>query len=127
MQEWKNHLRSAIHPVIFAAVYQCASCLAWVLRLSSTYRADLLVAAPKVVQAVFAAVGDYYTWKLGERIYGNGSNEAWVAVCAAYDLKRSLRRLIVHFPDFYSLLLQSAIRGSGSVLRAHCPIALKLC
>ena len=39
----------------------------------------------------------------------------------------SLRRLIVHFPNFYSLLLQSAIRGSGSVLRAHCPIALKLC
>ena len=86
MQEWKNHLRSAIHPVIFAAVYQCASCLAWVLRLSPTYRADLLVAAPKVVQAVFAAVGDYYTWKLGERIYGNGSNEAWAAVCGAYDL-----------------------------------------
>ena len=41
--------------------------------------------------------------------------------------KRSLRRLIVHLPDFYSLLLQSAIRGSGSVLRAHCPIVLKPC
>ena len=86
MQEWKNHLRSAIHPVIFAAVYQCASCLAWVLRLSPAYRADFLVAAPKAVQAVFAAVGDYYTWKLGERIYGIGSNEAWAAVCGAYDL-----------------------------------------
>ena len=41
--------------------------------------------------------------------------------------KHPLRRFIVHLPDFYSLLLQSATRGSGSVLRAHCPIALKLC
>ena len=37
---------------------------------------------PKVAQAVlFAAVGDYYTWKLGEKVYGTGSNEAWAAVC----------------------------------------------
>lgn len=90
MQEWKNHLRSAIHPVIFAAVYRFTTGLAWVLRLSPTYRADLLIAAPKVVQAVFAAVGDYYTWKLGERIYGTGSNEAWAAVCGAYDLLKAL-------------------------------------
>ena len=41
--------------------------------------------------------------------------------------KHSLRRLLVHLPDFYSLLLQSATLGSGSVLRAHYPIALKLC
>lgn len=40
--------------------------------------------------------------------------------------KHTLRRLIVHLPDFYSLLLRSAIRGSGSVLRARYPIASKL-
>jgi len=48
--------------------------------LSPSHRADLLIAAPKVAQAVIAAVGDYYTWKLGERVYGAGSNEAWAAV-----------------------------------------------
>ena len=36
--------------------------------------------APKVTQAIFAALGDFYTWKLGERVYGAGSNEAWAAV-----------------------------------------------
>ena len=82
-QEWRNHLRSAIHPAIFAAVYWLAACLSWVLRLSPLYRADLLVAAPKVAQAVFAALGDYHTWKLGKRVYGAGSNEAWAAVCSA--------------------------------------------
>ncbi|CAD6565340.1 MAG: glycosylphosphatidylinositol anchor biosynthesis [Alectoria sarmentosa] len=78
--EWRNRLRSAIHPAIFAAVYMLSSGLSWVLHLSPTYRADLLVAAPKVTQAIFAAVGDYYTWKLGERVYGSGSNEAWATL-----------------------------------------------
>lgn len=50
------------------------------MQLPPTYRADLLIAAPKVFQAVVAALGDYYTWKLGERVYGAWSNEAWAAV-----------------------------------------------
>lgn len=41
-----------------------------------------MIATPKILQAVFAALGDYYTWKLGERMYGRGSNEAWAAVCS---------------------------------------------
>lgn len=48
--------------------------------MSPTWHADLMIAAPKATQAVFAALGDYYTWKLGEKIYGHGSNEAWAAV-----------------------------------------------
>lgn len=107
-QEWKNHLRSAIHPALFAAVYWAASSLAWVLRLSPSYRADLLVAAPKMIQAVIAALGDYYTWKLGERVYGVGSNEAWAAVCTARKLCplvfRALQRRFERFlADFFSL------------------------
>lgn len=43
-----------------------------------------MLAAPKVTQAIFAALGDYYTWKLGEQVYGHGSNEAWAAVCRKY-------------------------------------------
>jgi hypothetical protein len=81
-QEWKNHLRSAIHPTIFAIVYWIAAGVSWVLRLPPSYRADLLVAAPKLAEGAFAAAGDYYTWKLGERVYGTGSNEAWAAVCS---------------------------------------------
>lgn len=80
-QEWKYRLRSAIHPALFAIVYWFASCLAWALRLSPSYRADVLVIAPKIAQAAIAALGDYFTWKLGERVYGVGCNEAWAAVC----------------------------------------------
>ncbi|KAI4157907.1 MAG: hypothetical protein LQ342_007912 [Letrouitia transgressa] len=80
LQEWENQLRSAIHPTIFALVYWLSSCLSNLLQLSPHIRAELLLAAPKATQAVFAAIGDYYTWKLGERVYGGGSNEAWATV-----------------------------------------------
>lgn len=36
---------------------------------------------PKILQGLFAAIGDYFTWKFAERIYGCGSNSAWTAVC----------------------------------------------
>jgi phosphatidylinositol glycan class B len=42
--------------------------------------ADLLVAAPKTAQAVIAATGDYYTWKLAANVYGEESYGAWATV-----------------------------------------------
>jgi phosphatidylinositol glycan class B len=80
LQEWKNHLRSAIHPSIFAAIYWTSDALARVLQLSAPTRDDLLLAAPKIAQAVFAGLSDFYTWKLAERIYGQDSSEAWATL-----------------------------------------------
>ncbi|KAL8799093.1 MAG: hypothetical protein Q9182_006156 [Xanthomendoza sp. 2 TL-2023] len=77
--EWKNQLRSAIHPALFAGVYRISTELSKLLQLTPEYHAELLLASPKIAQAVFAALGDYYTWKLGERMYRRGSNEAWTA------------------------------------------------
>ena len=79
-QEWRSHLRSTIHPYLFAVAYRLADALATLLRLSPHYRAELLIAAPKVLQAHIAAMGDYYTWKLGEKIYGQDSLQAWASV-----------------------------------------------
>ena len=103
---------------MFAVVYWLAAGLSWILRLSPSYSADLLIAAPKVAQAVFAALGDYYTWKLGEQVYGLGSNEAWAAV-------RSASQYLIPESDFYSLRSQFAIHGNGSALHEHFPIASK--
>ena len=83
-QEWKHNLRSAIHPTLFAGVYWTTSKLSILLGLSPEPYAELMVAAPKVAQAVVAALGDYYTWKLGQKVYGNGSREAWAAVCSVH-------------------------------------------
>ncbi|KAL8857911.1 MAG: hypothetical protein Q9178_005530 [Gyalolechia marmorata] len=68
--EWKNQLRSAIHPTLFAGVYWLSAELSTLLRLAPHDHAELLLAAPKVTQAVVAALGDYYTWKMGEHKYG---------------------------------------------------------
>ncbi|KAL2828625.1 Alg9-like mannosyltransferase family-domain-containing protein [Aspergillus pseudoustus] len=78
--EWKHQLRSSLHPLIFAAVYSVADLVARTLGLSPASRADLLVAAPGVTEAVIAAVGDYYTWKLARYIYGDRSYESWATL-----------------------------------------------
>ncbi|KAL2861641.1 Alg9-like mannosyltransferase family-domain-containing protein [Aspergillus pseudodeflectus] len=78
--EWKHQLRSSLHPLIFAAVYTVADLVARALGLSPALRADLLIAAPGVTQAVIAAVGDYYTWKLARYIYGDRSYESWATL-----------------------------------------------
>ncbi|KAI9852181.1 MAG: glycosylphosphatidylinositol anchor biosynthesis, partial [Thelocarpon superellum] len=60
--EWEHQLRSAIHPAIFAATYYSASGLATLFALNAATRANILIAAPKIVQAACAATGDFYTW-----------------------------------------------------------------
>ncbi|KAL2402994.1 GPI mannosyltransferase 3 [Exophiala dermatitidis] len=71
--EWKSHLRSAIHPTIFALCYKVAHVIARWVRLEDHARAELLLAIPKTLQAIFAALTDFYTWKLAFYVYGGGA------------------------------------------------------
>ncbi|KAF3770041.1 family 22 glycosyltransferase [Cryphonectria parasitica EP155] len=79
--EWKYHLRSSLHPALFAAAYAAADKITAVLPCAPSLRASLLTVLPKLVQACLAVVGDFYTWKLAERVYGQGSRSAWSALC----------------------------------------------
>ncbi|KAF3386869.1 GPI mannosyltransferase 3 [Penicillium rolfsii] len=78
--EWHHQLRSSLHPLFFAAIYKIVHFLATILRLSDATRAELLIAGPKTAQAVIAAIGDFYTWKLATRIYGEDSRGAWTTL-----------------------------------------------
>jgi phosphatidylinositol glycan class B len=40
----------------------------------------ILSILPNVVQGIFAATGDYYTWQLAERMYGIGSKSTLAVV-----------------------------------------------
>ncbi|CAG8122651.1 unnamed protein product [Penicillium salamii] len=80
--EWRHQLRSSLHPLLFAALYKIAAYFAAVLHVSPATRAELLIAAPKTAQAVIAAIGDFYTWKLAVRVYGNDSRGAWATLAA---------------------------------------------
>ncbi|KAL2822779.1 Alg9-like mannosyltransferase family-domain-containing protein [Aspergillus cavernicola] len=78
--EWEHQLRSSLHPLIFAAVYSAIDLVAQSLGLSPASRADILIAAPGITQAVIAAVGDFYTWKLARYIYGDRSYNSWATL-----------------------------------------------
>lgn len=78
--EWQENIRSAIHPVLFSGAYRAANTIAEWLSLSPGARAQLLLAAPKVLQVSIAAAIDFYTWKLSLVCAGD-SRESWAAVC----------------------------------------------
>jgi phosphatidylinositol glycan class B len=69
-----------LHPAIFAALYYVVDKPMETLGFYPQFRAMILFTAPNVLQAVFAALGDYYTWQLTEKIYGTGSNYGTAAV-----------------------------------------------
>lgn len=48
------------------------------------FKAIILAYLPKVFQGLVAAVGDYYTWQLAEKVYGQGSNAAFTTVYSFY-------------------------------------------
>lgn len=46
----------------------------------SKVKAQWLVAAPKALQTGFAALGDWYNWRLAEKLYGQNSAISWSVV-----------------------------------------------
>ncbi|KAK0646668.1 glycosyltransferase family 22 protein [Cercophora newfieldiana] len=78
--EWQHQLRSSLHPLIFGAVYKAAYSLMTWLQFFAPFKAGILVALPGLVQSVFAALGDFYTWRLASEIYGIDSNVPWTAL-----------------------------------------------
>ncbi|EKD14030.1 uncharacterized protein L3040_007963 [Drepanopeziza brunnea f. sp. 'multigermtubi'] len=78
--EWHRQLRSSLHPALFAVVYYTADKAMIFLSFFPQFRAMILAVLPNLVQAYFAAVGDYYTWQLSERIYGTRSKASNAAL-----------------------------------------------
>ncbi|KAF4977342.1 hypothetical protein FZEAL_6114 [Fusarium zealandicum] len=72
--EWRHQLRSSLHPALFAGVYLAADFIASHVLPVGILRAAILVASPRSLQAVIAALGDWYTWQLAVSIYGPNSN-----------------------------------------------------
>ena len=90
-QEWRSQLRSCLHPALFAAVYQATAKLSELCALTVSAEATLFIAAPKIAQAVFAALLDLYTWKLSEKVYGQRSSIAFTTVGTIISRPCSLR------------------------------------
>lgn len=61
-------------------VYQVTELMSTLEGATRSARAHDLLIAPKIAQAIFAAVMDLFTWRLGQRVYGSGSQVALAAV-----------------------------------------------
>ncbi|KAJ0116485.1 hypothetical protein J7T55_007465 [Diaporthe amygdali] len=79
--EWQYHLRSSLHPALFAVAYAAADKVMAILLFMPALKASVLVLLPKLVQACLAMLADFYTWQLAEKVYGQGSRSAWSALC----------------------------------------------
>jgi GPI mannosyltransferase 3 len=64
--------------LLFAGVYKAADFAGSLLGLGQASKAELLATAPKVLQAVFAALGDYFTAKLAGKLFG--AEAGWTSV-----------------------------------------------
>lgn len=73
-------MRSSLHPALFGAFYLVAQRVMASVSYFPQFQALVLPDLPRVVQSLFAAAGDFYTWRLAEKVYGQGSNAAWAAV-----------------------------------------------
>lgn len=52
----------------------------WASYQVPTVKAKWLLMAPKALETAFAALSDWYTWRLAEKLYGPSSPAAWSVV-----------------------------------------------
>jgi phosphatidylinositol glycan class B len=83
--EWKLGIRSSLHPMIFAGVYKLIA----ILGLQDTL---LLLRAPRFLQAFFAAITDFYAFKLSSRMFGFETGK-WTLLC-----------MVLNWFNFYCLI-----------------------
>ncbi|KAJ3685820.1 hypothetical protein LUZ61_014984 [Rhynchospora tenuis] len=60
--EWKEGIRSYLHPLIFALLYKILA----ILHLESSL---VMAKAPRVLQSIFASFGDVYLYKLSKLVF----------------------------------------------------------
>jgi phosphatidylinositol glycan class B len=70
--EWKVGLRSFLHPGIFALLYK-------LLQILSLDSARAMIVAPKILQGIFAAICDYFTYKLAFKTF-SASVAQWTLI-----------------------------------------------
>ncbi|KAG0331748.1 hypothetical protein BG004_001522, partial [Podila humilis] len=70
--EWDVGLRSVLHPAFFAALFK-------VLAVLGLDDGSFFIYAPRVLQAVFAALGDLYTFRFALRLFENRHIANWTA------------------------------------------------
>ncbi|KAJ9073752.1 glycosylphosphatidylinositol anchor biosynthesis, variant 5 [Entomophthora muscae] len=72
--EWTHKIRSVCYPGLIASVF-------YALKNTGLDSYPLLIMSPKILHAIIASAGDYFTVKLAIRLYGKGITR-WITFCA---------------------------------------------
>lgn len=71
--EWERGIRSYLHPMIFALLYKILA----IFKLDTVL---FMTKTPRLLQSIFAAIGDLYLYKLADRIFGKHVSR-WALFC----------------------------------------------
>lgn len=71
--EWERGIRSYLHPMIFALLYKILA----IFKLDTVL---FMAKTPRLLQSIFAAIGDLYLYKLADRIFGKHVSR-WALFC----------------------------------------------
>ncbi|ODQ54917.1 hypothetical protein SAICODRAFT_64193 [Saitoella complicata NRRL Y-17804] len=116
--EWDEGIRNPLHPAVLAVLYK-------VLSVVGVDTPDVVVVAPKVLQGVFAAVGDFYTVKLGRKMFGERVGRwtlfctvtsSWNWFCYTRTFSNSLETVLTACAMYYWPSLQSTKTNASAVL-----------
>ncbi|KAK3221606.1 hypothetical protein Dsin_008631, partial [Dipteronia sinensis] len=80
--EWKEGIRSYLHPMLFALLYRILA----ILHLDFPW---FMVNAPRLLQAIFSAVGDLYLYKLSNALFNDRVAKWAVSFCYVLFLDRT--------------------------------------
>ncbi|KAJ3190186.1 hypothetical protein HDU85_000477 [Gaertneriomyces sp. JEL0708] len=114
--EWKEKIRGFAHPAIFAVVFK-------ILRLTGLDTGQYVVLIPRLVQALFAAFADLYTYRLAHKLHG-ASTATWVLFCSVVSwyhffcsvrtLSNSLETTLTVMALYYWPRMQKGQKGMGT-------------
>ncbi|PIA93339.1 GPI mannosyltransferase 3 [Cercospora beticola] len=78
--EWREGLRTSVHPYLFAAAYKAVAQICELVQANEQFRAAALLAAPRLLQAFWAAGMDLSTWRMACKLYGSGHAASFAAL-----------------------------------------------
>ncbi|KAL2338580.1 hypothetical protein Fmac_013026 [Flemingia macrophylla] len=110
--EWKQGIRSYLHPFIFVPLYRFLA----LLRFDTPW---LMTRAPRLLQSVFSAVGDLYLYKLSAVLFGD-SVAKWALFSQLsnwfmfYCFSRTLSNSLETVLTLVSLYLWPCLRSKGN-------------
>ncbi|KAJ1433546.1 GPI mannosyltransferase [Sesbania bispinosa] len=105
--EWKQGIRSYLHPMIFVPLYRLLA----LLRVDTPW---LMMRAPRLLQSVFSAVGDLYLYKLSALLFSNRvAKWALANWFMFYCFSRTLSNSMETVLTLVSLYFWPCMRSSG--------------